>query len=136
MTTTEDAERLKALLRDRIEAAAKDHTLAEHHRLAFLLCQWSIVADDKGEAARAWTTELYASDLGVKQLAKAFTSSAYSQGYSFSGLADLIPQRTAHIDQKNMAEVVDMAGFLPRVKELAATEPDVAVFWETWRPNT
>lgn len=134
LTTEADAERLRNMLRARIEAAATDGTLAGHRDLTFLLFLWSDLAGDDGAAARAWTTTLYASSVGVKQLAKAFTSYGWSQGMGFAGLGDVVAKRTTHVRLKDLERFVDLDVFRKRAEEVAATgsAAEVAEFLEAW----
>lgn len=135
LTTEADAGRLREMLRARIEAAAKDDTLAGHRDLSFLLFFWSDLAGDDGAAARAWIAALYATDAGVKQLAKAFTSFGWSQGMGFSGLGDVVAKRTTHVRMKGLEKFVDFDAFRKRVEEVAATgsAAEVVEFLEAWR---
>lgn len=135
LTTEADAGRLRDMLRARIEAAAKNDTLAGHRDLTFLLFLWGDLAGDDGAAARAWTAVLYASDAGVKQLAKAFTSFGWSQGMGIAGLGDLVAKRTTRVRIKALEEFVDIDVFRKRVEEVAATglAAEVEEFLEAWQ---
>ncbi len=135
LTTEADAERLRNMLRARIEAAATGDTLAGHRDLPFLLFSWGDLAGDDGAAARAWTAALYASDVGVKQLARAFTSYGWSQGMGCGGLSDVVAKRTTHVRMKGLEKFVDLDVFRKRVEEVAATGSAATVveFLEAWR---
>lgn len=135
LTTEADAGRLREMLHARIDAAAKDGTLAGHRDLSFLLFFWYDLAGDDGEAARTWTATLYASDAGVKLLAKAFTSFGWSQGMGFAGLGDLVAKRTTHVHLNGLQKFVDLNAFRKRVEEVAATgaTAEVVEFLKAWQ---
>ena len=135
LTTDIDAGRLRDMLRARIVAAAADNTLANHRDLSFLLFTWSDLAGDDGAEARIWTARLYASDEGVKLLAKAFTSYGWSQGLGFAGLGDVVAKRTTRVRMKGMEKFVGLGAFRQRVEEVAAkgASAEVSEFLEAWR---
>jgi hypothetical protein len=133
LTTEADAGRLRDMLRARIEEAAKDGTLVGHRDLNSLLFFWDDLAEDDGATVRAWTAAHYASDAGVKLLAKAFTSIGWSQG--MGGLGDMVAKRTTRVRIRNMEKFVDLDAFRKRVEEVAATgsAAEVVEFIEAWR---
>lgn len=134
LTTEADAEHLRELLRSRIDAAAADGTLLAHRDLHFLLHWWADLAADDGAAVRVWTSATFASDDGVRQLSKAFTSYSWTQGMGFSGLGDLVAKRTIRVDLKSMARLIDLDAFRPRVEALAAAgaHTEVQEFLNAW----
>ena len=115
--------------------AADDGTLAGHRDLCYLLFTWSELAGDHGTAARAWTSALQATDEGVRQLARAFTSHGWSRGLGFAGLGDTVAKRTTHARMNGTEKVLDLGAFRQRVEEVAATtaSPEVVEFLEAWR---
>ena len=135
LTTEADAKCLRDMLRVRIESAAKEGTLAGHRDLTFLLHFWSDLAGDDGATVRAWAVDIYTSDAGLKQLAKAFTSFGWSQGMGVTGLGDLVAKRTTRVSIQAMEKFVDLVAFRKRVEEVAAksTDADVVKFLEAWR---
>lgn len=135
LTTEADAGRLRTLLLERIVMAAEDGTLAGHRDLCYLLFTWSELAGDHGAAARAWTSALQATDEGVTQLARAFTSHGWSRGLGFAGLGDAVAKRTTHARMNGTEKVLDLGAFRQRVEEVAATTAshEVVEFLEAWR---
>ncbi|MBT8766768.1 KAP family P-loop NTPase fold protein [Metapseudomonas boanensis] len=135
LTTEADAKELRSLLRSRIEVAAADGTLLAHRDLTFLLHWWGRLANDDGAAARAWTSVAFATDDGVRQLAKAFTSYAWTQEMGFVGMGDVVAKRETRVNPESMAQLMDLDAFRPRVKAVAAvgTNPEVQEFLEAWQ---
>ncbi|MGB9989861.1 KAP family P-loop NTPase fold protein [Massilia sp. SM-13] len=135
LTTEADAETLRGLLRSRIEAAAADGTLLAHRDLAFLLHWWMDLTSDDGASVRAWTSAAFATDDGVLQLAKAFTSYGWTQGMSFVGLGDAVAKRVAHVSPQSIARLMDLEAFRARVDAVAAVGDSVEVqeFLEAWQ---
>lgn len=134
LTTEADAEHLRALLHSRIEAAAAEDTLLAYRDLLFLLHSWSDLAADDGAAVRVWTSAAFASDDGVRQLSKAFTSYSWTQGMGLAGLGDLVAKRTTRVNLRGMARLIDLDAFRLRVEAVAAagTIPEVQEFLEAW----
>ncbi|MCZ2154943.1 MAG: KAP family NTPase [Bryobacterales bacterium] len=135
LTTEEDAERLRRLLRTRIEAAAEDGSLAGHRDLSFILSWWVELAADGGAEVRTWTSALFATDDGVRRLAKAFTSYGWVQGLGMAGLGDVVAKRVTRVHPKGMEKLLDLEAFRKRVEEVAAAgnDPDVEAFLDAWR---
>ncbi|VVD95466.1 hypothetical protein PMO31116_01830 [Pandoraea morbifera] len=135
LTTEADAEHLRALLRSRIEAAAADGTLLAHRDLSYLLNWWADLATDDGAEVRAWTSGVFASDDGVRQLAKAFTSYGWTQSMGFGGMGDVVAQRVTRVHRKGMARLLDLDAFRLRVEAVASNgeHPEVLEFLEAWR---
>ncbi|MDE1716152.1 KAP family P-loop NTPase fold protein [Chromobacterium amazonense] len=135
LTTEADAEHLRVLLRSRIEAAAVDGTLLAHQDLSFLLHWWMDLTTDDGAAVRAWTSAVIASDDGVRQLAKAFTSSGWTQGMGFAGMGDVVAKRVTRVSLSGMARLIDLDAFRSRVETVAAggADPEVQAFLEAWK---
>lgn len=135
LTTEEDAAHLRVLLGSRIEAAAADGTLLAHRDLPFLLHSWVDLTTDEGAAVRAWTSAAFATDDGVRQLAKAFTSYGWTQGMGFGGIGDVVAKRVTRVSPKGMARLIDLHAFRPRVEAVAAAagNPEVQEFLEAWR---
>ncbi|HSD37753.1 MAG TPA: P-loop NTPase fold protein [Rhodocyclaceae bacterium] len=135
LTTEADAEHLRGLLRARIEAAAADGTLLAHGDLPHLLHSWADLTADEGAAVRAWTSAAFASDDGVRQLAKAFTSYSWSQGIGFAGLGDLVAKRSTRVNLRGMARLIDVDAFRSRVEAVAAAGggSEVQEFLQAWQ---
>lgn len=135
LTTEADAEELRVLLRTRIEAAAENDTLLAHRNLPFLLHWWMELTADNGAAVRAWTSAVFATDDGVRQLAKAFTSYGWTQGMGFAGMGDAVAKRVTRVSPTGMARLMDLDAFRLRVEALAAAgaNPEVQEFLEAWR---
>lgn len=135
LTTEADADELRILLRSRIEAAAADGALIAHRDLPFLLHWWVDLAADDGEAVRAWTSSAFATDDGVRQLAKAFTSYGWTQGMGFAGLGDVVAKRVTRVSPKGMDRLMDLEAFRLRVEAVAAAgaNPEVQEFLAAWQ---
>lgn len=135
LTTGADAEELRALLRSRIEVAAADGTLLAHPDLPFLLHRWLDSATDDGAAVRAWTSAAFATNDGVRHLAKAFTSYAWTQGMGLAGMGDVVARRVRRVSPSGMARLMDLDAFRPRVEAVAAAgeNPEVQEFLEAWQ---
>lgn len=135
LTTEADAEELRDLLRSRIEAAAADGTLLAHRDLPFLLYWWTDLTGDDSSTVHAWTSTVFATDGGVRQLAKAFTSYGWTQGMGFAGLGDAVAKRVTHVNPQGMARLMDLEAFRARVEALAAVgeSPEVQEFLEAWQ---
>jgi predicted KAP-like P-loop ATPase len=135
LTTEADAEHLRALLRSRIEAAAADGTLLAHRDLSYLLHWWADLSTDDGAAVRAWTSGVFASDDGVRHLAKAFTSHGWTQSMGFGGMGDVVAQRVTRVNRKGMARLLDLDAFRSRVEAVASTgqHPEVLEFLDAWQ---
>lgn len=135
LTTEADAEHLRTLLLSRIEAAVADRTLLEHQDLPFLLYSWADLAADDGAAVRAWTSSAFASDDGVRKLAKAFTSYSWTQGMGVAGMGDLVAKRVTLVSLKGMGQLMDLESFRSRVESVATANesPQVQEFLEAWQ---
>ncbi|MCA8070583.1 KAP family P-loop NTPase fold protein [Burkholderia vietnamiensis] len=135
LTTEADAEALRGLLRSRIEAAAADGTLLVHRDLPFLLHWWTDLTGEGSSTVRAWTSTVFATDDGVRQLAKAFTSYGWTQGMGFAGLGDAVAKRVTHVSPQGMARLIDLEAFRARVEAIAAVgeSPEVQEFLEAWQ---
>ena len=136
LTTEGDAEHLRVLLRSRIEAEAADGTLLAYKDLPYLLHCWMDLTTDDGATVRAWTSAAFATDQGVRQLAKAFTSYAWTQGMGFAGMmGDAVAKRVTRVSLQSMARLIELSAFLPRVEAVAATgeSPEVQEFLDAWR---
>lgn len=135
LTTEADAGNLRKTLRERIEGAAREGSLAKHRSLTFLLFQWAELTGDDGIAARAYTAALYGTDDGVRTLAKACTSYGWTKGMGFAGLGDLVAVRVTHAQMNARAKIIDLEAFRKRVEEAYATgnAPELAEFLEAWR---
>ncbi len=129
LTTEADAEQLRFLLHSRIEAAAADGTLLAHKDLPFLLHWWMELTTDDGATVRAWTSAAFATDHGVRQLAKAFTSYGWMQG-----MGDAVAKRVMRVNRQSMVRLIDLDAFQPRVKAVAAAgeSPEVQGFLDAW----
>lgn len=130
LTTEADAEDIRTLLRSRIEAAAADGSLIAHRDLSFLLYWWLELAADDGAAVRAWTSAALATDDGVRQIAKAFTSYGWTQG-----MGDMVARRTTRVSPKGMDRLIDLDAFRLRIEAVAAADanPQIREFLEAWR---
>ncbi len=135
LTTEADAEQLRGLLHSRIEDAAADGTLLAHKHLPFLLHWWMDLTTDEGATVRAWTSAAFATDHGVRQLAKAFTSYGWTQGMGFAGMGDAVAKRVTRVSRQSMLRLIDLDAFLPRVEAVAAAgeNPEVQEFLDAWR---
>ena len=135
LTTEADAEYLRPLLHSRIEAAAADGTLLAHRDLPFLLHWWVDLTTDDGATVRAWTSAASATDDGVRQLAKAFTSYSWTQGMGFAGMGDMVAKRVTRVSPKSMDRLIDLDTFRSRVEAVAAagTDPEVQEFLDAWQ---
>lgn len=135
LTTEVDAGSLRTMLLEKIEAAAKDGSLAKHRGLTFLLYCWLDLRGDSGAAARAWTAALCTTDDGVRTLAKACTSYGWTHGMGFAGLGDLVAKRVTHVQMKERASIIDIEAFRKRVEEVQMTgnAPELVEFLEAWR---
>jgi len=135
LTTEEDAVRLRELLFKRIKAASQDGTLASHRDLPFLLYWWLELTGDEGASVRAWTSALFATEEGVKRLAKAFISYRWTQGMGFAGLGDVVAKRITRVSPRGMARLMDVDAFRARVEEVAAagSDSDVWEFLDAWQ---
>lgn len=130
LTTEADAEQLRVLLHSRIEDAAADGALLAHKDLPFLLHCWMDLTTDDGATVRAWTSAAFATDYGVRQLAKAFTSYSWTQG-----MGDAVAKRVTRVSRESMARLIDLDAFLPRVEAVVAAgeSPEVQQFLDAWR---
>jgi predicted KAP-like P-loop ATPase len=130
LTTEADAEQLRALLHSRIEAAAKDGSLLAHRDLHSLLHSWMNLTTDDGASVRAWTSAAFATDDGVRQIAKAFTSYGWTQA-----MGDAVAKRVTRVSPQSMARLMDLDAFRPRVEAVAAAgaSPEVQEFLEAWQ---
>ena len=135
LTTEADAEQLRVLLRARIEAAAQDGSLLAHRDLHSLLHSWMDLATDDGASVRAWTSAVFATDNGVQQLAKVFTSYAWTQSMGFAGMGDAVAKRVTRVSPQGIARLIDLEAFRPRVEAVAATgaSPEVQEFLAAWQ---
>ncbi|MBL8473662.1 MAG: AAA family ATPase [Rhodocyclaceae bacterium] len=135
LTTEADAEQLRILLRSRIEAAAADGTLLVHKDMSFLLHSWVDVTTDDGAAVRAWTSAAFATDDGVRYLAKAFTSHGWTQGIGFAGMGDVVAKRVTRVRPEGLARLIDKQAFLLRVEAVAAKggDQEVQEFLKAWK---
>ena len=130
LTTEADAEKLRILLLSRIEAAAADGTLLAHRDLPFLLHWWVDLTTDDGASVRAWTSAAIASDDGVRQLAKAFTSYGWTQG-----MGDMVAKRVTRVSPEGMGKLMDLDTFRSRVEAIATAgaDPRVQEFLDAWQ---
>lgn len=130
LTTEADAEQLRVLLHSRIEAAAADGTLLAHKDLSSLLHWWMDLTTDDGATVRAWTSAAFATDHGVRKLAKAFTSYGWTQG-----MGDAVAKRVTRVSRQSMVRLIDLDAFQPRVEAVAASGESSAVqeFLDAWR---
>jgi predicted KAP-like P-loop ATPase len=135
LTTEADAQTLREILRGRIADAAKSGALLDNGDLLHLLHSWWRLSTDGGAALRDWTTLQLATDGGVKKLAIAFTRHGWKQGYGFSGLGDLVAQRTTNAQVQSLERLIDIAVFRRRVEEVAAAggAPEVTEFLNAWQ---
>jgi hypothetical protein len=104
--------------------------------LPYLLHCWMDLTTDDGATVRAWTSAAFATDQGVRQLAKAFTSYAWTQGMGFAGMmGDAVAKRVTRVSLQSMARLIELSAFLPRVEAVAATgeSPEVQEFLDAWR---
>lgn len=134
LTTEADADALRQLLHSRIEAAAADGSLLAHKDLPYLLHWWVDLTTDHGATVRAWTSAAFATDDGVRQLAKAFTSYGWTQGLGFAGMGDAVAKRVTQVSPKGMARLFDLEAFRPRAEAVAAAggSPEVKEFVDAW----
>lgn len=90
---------------------------------------------DNGATVRAWTSAAFATDDGVRQLAKAFTSYGWTQGMGFAGIGDAVAKRVTRVSPTGMARLMDLDAFRLRVEAVAAAgaNPEVQEFLEAWR---
>ncbi len=135
LTTETDAEQLRVLLLSKIEIAASDGTLLMHGDLPFLLYSWADLARDDGNAVRNWTSTVFSTDDGVRRLAKAFTSYAWTQGMGLAGMGDVVAKRVTRVSPKGMARLMDLNAFRTRVEAVASagSNQEVQEFLEAWR---
>jgi hypothetical protein len=73
--------------------------------------------------------------MGVRQLAKAFTSYGWSQGMGFGGMGDVVAKRVTSVRPRSMARLMDLYAFRKRVESVAAAgaSPGVREFLEAWQ---
>lgn len=135
LTTEADAGQLRVLLHSRIEAAAADGTLLAHRDLPSLLHWWADLTADDGAGVRTWTSAAFATNCGVRQLAKAFTSYGWTQGIGFAGMGDAVAKRVTRVSPQSMARLIDLDAFRPRVEAVAAADasPEVLEFLDAWQ---
>lgn len=135
LTTEAGAHELRRLLHARIKAAVEDGSLCVLRNLTSLLYSWMDLANDDGAAVRAWTSTLIATDNGVRLLAKAFTSYAWTQGMDFNGMGDLVAKRLVKVNLQNVAQLTEIDEFRRRVEMVVAAgaDSDLQVFWEAWQ---
>jgi hypothetical protein len=128
-TTEIDAQYLRELLNERIEAAAADGTLLAHRDLRFLLHSWADVAGDDGAKVKSWTTNVIGTDDGVRQLANAFKSYGWSQTFG-----DVVARRTINVSHSSIARLTALDVFRARVQALAESgnEAGLNEFLEVW----
>ena len=133
LTTADDAQCLRNMLRARIVAAASDGTLLENRKLDHVLYCWYELANDGGAAVKAWTTLRLKSDAAVAKFCAAFTSYGWSQG--LGGLGDTVAKRSTRAQIKGLDKLIDLPVFRERVEQISAagTSPEVTVFLEAWR---
>jgi hypothetical protein len=100
-----------------------------------LLHRWLDSATDDGAAVRAWTSAAFATNDGVRYLAKAFTSYAWTQGMGLAGMGDVVAKRVRRVSPSGMARLMDLDAFRPRVEAVAAAgeNPEVQEFLEAWQ---
>lgn len=111
LTREADAEHLRALLRLRIKTTAADGTLLAHRDLRFLLYSWLDLTGDDGATVRSWTASVFASDDGVRQFAKAFTSYGRTHGLGFAEMGDVVAKRVTQVSPESMAGLMDLGAF-------------------------
>ncbi|MNF97371.1 hypothetical protein D3C84_801980 [compost metagenome] len=133
LTTEAGAEELRRILYSHIKISAEDGSLIEHKKFISLLYAWLDLTNDNGAEVREWISSQLTTDHGVKLLAKAFTSYAWTQGMSFDGMGDLVAHRITRVDLKTMAQLIDLDVFRPRVEDIAVSDPNVHEFLEAWR---
>lgn len=133
LTTEVGAKELRGVLYSRIKIAAEDGSLIEHNKFTALLYSWLDLTNDNGAEVRDWISSQLTTDHGVKLLAKAFTSYAWTQGMGFDGMGDLVAHRITRVDLKGIAKLIDLDVFRPRVEDIAVSDPDVDEFLEAWR---
>jgi hypothetical protein len=85
---------------------------------------------DDGASVRAWTSAAFATDDGVRQIAKAFTSYGWTQA-----MGDAVAKRVTRVSPQSMARLMDLDAFRPRVEAVAAAgaSPEVQEFLEAWQ---
>ncbi|HHQ4663587.1 TPA: KAP family P-loop NTPase fold protein, partial [Aeromonas veronii] len=134
LTTEAVAHELRRLLYSRIKVAAADGSLCVLRNLTSLLYSWVDLANDDGAAVRAWTSTLITTDDGVRLLAKAFTSYAWTQGVDFDGMGDLVAKRVVQVNLQNVAYLTEVEVFRSRVVEVIAegADPDIQLFLDAW----
>jgi predicted KAP-like P-loop ATPase len=127
LTTEEDAERLRELLRRRIVGAAADQSLSNHKELAFLLYRWADL--DDAEVVKSWTTTLMSTDEGVRTIVSAFAAVRWT--YSFE---DQVARRSTRIELEGLDRIFDVAELRKRVGQLAnaSDSPEMRDFLNAW----
>lgn len=85
---------------------------------------------DDGASVRAWTSAAIASDDGVRQLAKAFTSYGWTQG-----MGDMVAKRVTRVSPEGMGKLMDLDTFRSRVEAIATAgaDPRVQEFLDAWQ---
>lgn len=103
--------------------------------LPYLLHRWADLVGSDSTIVRDWTSSVFATDAGVRQLAKAFTSYSWSQGMGLAGLGDVVAKRTTRVHPEGMASLLDIDAFRARVQALvsAGADPATQEFWEAWQ---
>jgi predicted KAP-like P-loop ATPase len=119
------SEKLAAVARERLRAAARDRSLATHQRLFNLLWAWTRTGDcafdEVRETMREW--------VGNNQFILNFASSAAGRSWSISP-GDFVSQARLSFSREAISSLIDTPTFLSRLKEIASNteNPDEATF--------
>lgn len=135
LTTTKDAEALRARALAALRGAAASGELASHRHLGELLYRWRDLCEKEDEV-RTWTTEQLRNDAMVARFAESFTSQGWSQGVGFSDMGDRVATRHVRVDTSGIQSLLDVAYFEQRLQAVAQRDDadghTAAGFLEAW----
>jgi predicted KAP-like P-loop ATPase len=127
------SEKLTAVARERLKAAARDGSLATHRRLFELLWAWTRTGDLAFDEVRAAVGKLIGNDQFILHLASsaAVTSWSISEG-------DLVSHGRMSVSRSAVSKLIDAPTFLSRLQQIAASTKNsdetafVNAFMEAW----
>jgi predicted KAP-like P-loop ATPase len=140
LTTSTDADALRAMALVRLREASKTQELAQNSDLASLLYRWREFADDGGEEVRRWTQGQLENDAMIVRFAHVLTSHSWSQGMGFGGLGDRVARRSIRAGVQGLETIMNKERFRARVEALAGSTTlqsaeleTVRIFLEAWQ---
>lgn len=120
ITTESDAQKLRKMALDKIEASAKDGTLFNYERLISVLYCWDELVETRThEKARTWCNEQLELETAIERFADAFVSTSWSHGIGgFGSLGDTVAIRNNHVSKESLGRFFDAEDFKARVEAL------------------